>query len=213
MLQTVKKSLNLLNKIYYSGLILYPRVSNNFERKPSFELFPHPSLSIIDGFNFPLKETKYIINKKTSLLFLSLMKLLKPSGIEKVSMKIDSYFDENLDFINENKKNELMKCQEILEKFLEKKNLTEKDILMLSNSFYSNENKKTIEDTFKIFHINNILIYSIEKKRKTLINKKNTLYKEINNIDEKNKFESINELIQFNLDVNMKGKENEIIIR
>lgn len=211
MLQTVKKSLNLLNKVYYSGLIMYPRVSNNFERKPSFELFPHPHLSIIDGFNFPLKETKYIINKKTSLLFLSLTKLLKPSGIEKISMKIDSYFDDNLDFLNENRKKELNKCQDILEKFLEKKNLTEKDILMLSNSFYSNENKKTIEDTFKIFHIEDILIHSIEKKRKPLINKKNTLYKEINKENEEIKFKSLAELIQFNLDERVKGKDNGII--
>ena len=37
--------------MYMSGLIPYPRVSNDFEKNPTFELFPHPPLPIIENFN------------------------------------------------------------------------------------------------------------------------------------------------------------------
>lgn len=165
MKNSVKQSINILQKLYVNGLIPYPRVSNNFEKKPFFELFPHPPLPILEGINESIKFDKIKINKQSSLLLLNLMKLLKPSKIEKISIKIDSFFDDELEFINDEQKVKFEKISTLFEAFLQEKNLTEKDILNYSNNFFSEENKEMTSNSLKIYEVPT-LFFSKDKKDK-----------------------------------------------
>ena len=160
---SVKKSINLLQKLYMNGLVPYPRVSNDFEKKPFFQLFPHPALPILKDINEPIKfdnPSKEIkVNKKTSLLFLSIIKIARPSTLEKTADKIDEFLDDNLDFINEKKRMEMIKIQELYLNFIKENSLTEKELIESGNDLYSEMNKNIIANSLSIYNIENLRFY------------------------------------------------------
>lgn len=162
----VKKSINILQKLYMNGLIPYPRVGNDFELKSYYQLFPHPPLPILNGINEPIKKEKIQVNKKSSLLFLNLLSIIKPSRIEKISEKIDDFFDEELQFINVEQQKILMEISSQFDVFLQTKNLTEKDLISLSNSYYAEDNKTMFEMTFKLYEFNKFIFNKENKEKK-----------------------------------------------
>ena len=94
--KTVKKALSYLQTSYNNGLILYPRVDNNLVYEKTFDLFPHPELLRFSKKMEPMDFNVFKINKRNSLLFLSITRTLTPSNIESISESIDDVFDEEL---------------------------------------------------------------------------------------------------------------------
>lgn len=208
---SVKKSLNILQKLYMGGLVPYPRVLNDFELNSTFELFPHPPFPVLKDLNEPIKfsesNKKMKINKKTSLLLLSLMKLVKPSSLEKMSLKIDYFFDDNLEFL-ENKKEEYLRIHKIYLETMQrelKASYDEKELIENANSFYSEDNKNIINNSFKLYNIENIRFYYCKKekylKNKYLFFKRKTtedifLYNQSKSPDD-GRFDNISEVLNF----------------
>lgn len=204
MKNSVKKSLNILQKLYMSGLIPYPRVSNNFELNPLFELFPHPPLPILNGINEPIKANELKVNKKSSLLTLSFLKLIQPSTVYRTSEKIDEYLDEELEFLSKEKEEELEKIIALFLELIEQENLQAEEITKIANSFYCEENKKIIEKSLKVYNIPSINFSKDKKnKNKNLYlfakrkNKKETIYsQDINSVEFDKTYTSIEDFIK-----------------
>ena len=150
---TVNKKTKTLQMYYQTSLIPYPRLCNDFERESTFELFPHPPMPIMRGINEPLKNKELKINKQNSLIYLSLLKIIKPSDTVKISSIIDEYFDDDLEFKNENKIENFNLAKKTLSDLLIQEDLKEKDLFQFCNSFYSKKNKDTISNSLSVYNI------------------------------------------------------------
>ncbi|WP_172198561.1 hypothetical protein [Campylobacter sp. RM16188] len=118
----VKKYMNELQADYSAGFINYSRVENNYmPPEEAFELIPHKSLTPFNKALSPIKETELPLNKKNALLFLSQNRLITPSQAVNYAETLDEYFDNDLNFINENKKLELDRLFALMTKFLSAK--------------------------------------------------------------------------------------------
>jgi hypothetical protein len=74
------EAINRLNRYYFKGDIIYPRVTNNYLGSV-FDMFPHPPLEKIDFYTLPLLNKNYPINDKTLFLYLHHKGLVLPSNI------------------------------------------------------------------------------------------------------------------------------------
>lgn len=149
----INKKIKTLQMYYQTNLIPYPRLCNDFELESAFELFPHPPMPIIRGINEPLKNKELKINKQNSLMYLSLLKIIKPSDTVKIASVIDEYFDDDLEFLDENKIENFNLAKKELSDLLIQENLKEKDLFQFCNSFYSKKNKDTIANSLMVYNI------------------------------------------------------------
>ena len=115
----VKKAMNKLQVEYMSGNIDYPRVENSYiEPQNIFELVPHLPMRMTTAVFGPIKNKRLTLNKKTSLLFLSQKRLINPSQAISYAETIDEFFDEKLQFINNQKQEEFRQLYQMMQVFL-----------------------------------------------------------------------------------------------
>ncbi len=115
----IKNAMNKLQVWYMSGGIEYPRVENNyFEPQKTFDLVPHLPMRMITTSFSPIKNKELPLNKKNSLLFLSQKRLVNPSQAVNYAESIDEYFDDNLNFINQQKQEEFRQLYKMMLDFL-----------------------------------------------------------------------------------------------
>lgn len=135
----VKKAMNKLQVEYMSGNIDYPRVENSYIKPQNvFELVPHLPMRMTTAVFCPIKNKQLILNKKTSLLFLSQKRLVNPSQAISYAEIIDEFFDEKLKFINYQKQEEFRQLYKIMKEFLSSR-------LNLQNP---NEIEETVKDKY-----------------------------------------------------------------
>lgn len=166
MKNSVKKSVNVLQKLYMGGLVPYPRVSNDFEITPYFELFPHPPLPIINGINEPIQKRDTKVDKKHSLLTLSLVKLVQPSTAFKTAEKIDDFLDEELNYINIEKEQIFKKIIACFDEIIEKEKLEAEEVMKIANSVYSESNKQVVNNSLSLYALENVSFTKDKKDRK-----------------------------------------------
>ncbi len=135
MVKKAKRALNYLQTSYTNGLIDYPRVDNNLITLKSFDMFPHPSFSRISEKFKPLKYNKYKINKKNSILFLSITRVVTPSNIGSVFGAIDEMFDDDLN-VKPEQKQYFESVLSVKNDFFKENGLTNNKVSELHRSVY-----------------------------------------------------------------------------
>jgi len=124
----VKKAVNYLQTCYSNGIIPYPRVDNNFITIKGFDVHPHPQMPSFNKYTTPLNFNEYKINKKNSLLFLSVIRAVSPSNVDSMSGFIDDIFTDELG-INNGQEERVGTIEKLTEEFFQSRNLTNKKIL------------------------------------------------------------------------------------
>ena len=143
----VTKLMNRLQRLYMSGIITYPRVDNDFiDKNKAYELYAHPKLIFNSNQNRSLKGETILINKESSLLFLSLLRIVSPANLESFSKTIDALFDDNLRI----KDKQNLKMIEKMEIFLKKHNYSQKKIVREYGSLFFNSKSKRKISFYKI---------------------------------------------------------------
>lgn len=133
----VKRAMDVLQTIYQSGGIEYPRVDNNFIVTKRYDLFPHPPMARINEMLMPPKTTKCKVNKQNALLFLSSLRLVRPSTLYSTSVTIDTFFNDNLDFLSAKAEADFLRYLEITEGYLREQGLTVSQLLDMPDPFYA----------------------------------------------------------------------------
>lgn len=133
----VKKALTILQTAYRCNAVDYPRVDNNFATSQRYDLFPHPPMRRLVPQLCPVKKDKYEVNKNNSILFLSLIRSIKPSSIQSFSEMIDDYFNDDLTFRTPKHEQLYNDIYNELEIYMEEEGLTLAELMRLPNKFYA----------------------------------------------------------------------------
>jgi hypothetical protein len=131
-----KKAMNFLQEAYRNGMVDYPRVDNNFFEKARYDLFPHPPLRRLVPMMEPLAQSDIVFNKNSSILLLSLRRLVQPSAIVDTAEFIDSFFDDNLNFSSKEKQEKAEMMIQVYDEYLKENNL-EKRLMKSLSSLYA----------------------------------------------------------------------------
>jgi len=119
---------------YEAGEIAYPRTDNDFVKEKRYEFFAHPPIKIpYDPYAQPFGEVVVPLNKNTSLLLLSIGRLVKPSEAENFAQFIEEYFDEDMEPKRE-KEEDIQKISTVLRETTGRKI---HNILEMEKSFFS----------------------------------------------------------------------------
>lgn len=141
--QKVKKALGSIQLAYENNLLSYPRVDNDFlDPKKRFSLFPHPPMSPVLSIMKPLAEREIPLTKDSSLLYLSMLGLLRPADIYNTAELIDDNFDDELSYRDEKKEKTAADVIAVYQNYLKEVNLNNAKLLKMGNIFYS-----SMEDT------------------------------------------------------------------
>lgn len=142
----VRQTLRELDVTYRAGVNQYPRIDNNFiAASKAFDMYPHPPFSIGAGSKFhELAGETLSINKRGSLLFLSLLRLMSPANIPNYADFIDSFFDDNLLFISAEKEREALKIIDELAIFMQDDEVTQQDIISEYESIFTSSKQRNL---------------------------------------------------------------------
>lgn len=164
LLKKTIKGVQELQRYYRSGLIGYSRVDNKFiPFTNSFSLFPHPDFSSVQVSGFQsVKDASLKIEKDNALLYLSVLRIIRPSDTVTIAKLIDDFFDDDLNFINEKQKTLAYDLMLELEEFLEEENVTKHELLDLCYSFY-NDNRNSFSSTLTTYNIEGLIFNPDEK--------------------------------------------------
>lgn len=167
MQKKIRKGLAFLQTSYQNGLLLYPRVDNSFILKKSFDLFPHPELSKIGDKTKPLSYEKYKIDKKNSLLFLSIARVLTPSNIESVGAFIDEVFDKDLK-VKPEMVSYVESVVDLKNEFFKENKIDNNDVSKMHQSVYESVQNQDIFlasiNDFYFYSQNTPLLHSMQKR-------------------------------------------------
>lgn len=133
----VKKGLTILQTAYRCNAIDYPRIDNNFVLTQRYDLFPHPPMRRLVPQMGPVKKEKYEVNKNNALLFLSLIRSIKPSSVQSFTDMIDDYFNDDLTFRTPRHEQMYNSIVSELEIYIEEEGLTLAELMRMPNKFYS----------------------------------------------------------------------------
>lgn len=108
--------MNVLNKLYREGLIIYPRTESDYiSNKRLFSYNPHPKIKAVSDYLSPLEGEFYPFNQNSMLLHFHNIRAITPSNYVATKNKVNEILKkpknillevtENYDsFIQENKK-------------------------------------------------------------------------------------------------------------
>lgn len=136
----VKKATNFLQLAYTNNAIAYPRVDNDFVKKSKMDLFPHPPMRRFSEPFYPIKvrsDSKIQLNKKSALLFLSMLRVVSPSTMASTAKILDVFFDDDLNFVSDQAHNKFLKIKQIFSEYCEKNAVTTKTLVGYPLEFYS----------------------------------------------------------------------------
>lgn len=140
-----KKTLRNLQVMYKSGIIAYPRVDNSFiSDDKAFDMYAHPSFSFGEGIFKSIQGSEEEVNKKSSLILLSLLRILSPSNIESFSELIDEFFDDNLEYVSKEKEEEAINILGELASFMEEEDLIQSKLLEDYGSIFEKSKKRVM---------------------------------------------------------------------
>lgn len=137
MTKSVKKALNILQTAYRCNAIDYPRVDNDFATAQRYDLFPHPPMRRLVPAMKPIKKDQYIVNKNNALLFLSVMRILKPSGIQSVTEMIDDFFDDELNFRTKKHEQVYEAIKVEFDSYLAEEGISTQELMRMPKKFYA----------------------------------------------------------------------------
>lgn len=137
MTKSVKKALNILQTAYRCNTIDYPRVDNDFATLQRYDLFPHPPMRKLVPTMKPVKRDQYMVNKNNSLLFLSVMRILKPSGVQSVTDMIDDFFDEYLNFRTKKHEQVYEAIKTEFDDYLAEEGISIQELMRMPKKFYA----------------------------------------------------------------------------
>ncbi|MDD4969858.1 MAG: hypothetical protein PHT07_10565 [Paludibacter sp.] len=133
----VKKGMTILQTAYRCNAIDYPRVDNNFVTAQRYDLFPHPPMRRLVPQMGPVKREKYEVNKNNAILFLSLIRSIKPSGVHSISEMIDEYFNDDLTFRTPKHEQIYSAISNEFEAYMQEEQLTIAELMRMPKKFYS----------------------------------------------------------------------------
>lgn len=97
-----------LQTAYTNGGVGYPRVDNDLMVGMRHELFPHPRMPRFTKDLMALKPVREIlINKRSAILVLGVIRVFAPSDAIGMSEAIDYYLDDHLNFVSPQREKEL----------------------------------------------------------------------------------------------------------
>ncbi|QDD68178.1 hypothetical protein [Caminibacter pacificus] len=119
----IENAIKRLQEAYKQGLIIYPRVDNDYLRGTPYAFFPHPPLRVFDEFSTPLKEKVYPLDKDTLLLYLCNKRIIKASIAQAMYNFADKIFDNNLE-VKKELENDIKHRNKEYHNFLSENSLT-----------------------------------------------------------------------------------------
>lgn len=159
----VRQTLRELDVTYRAGVHQYPRIDNNFiAASKAFDMYPHPPFSIGAGSKFhELTGETLTVNKKGSLLFLSLLRLMSPANIPNYADFIDSFFDDDLSFLNAEKEKEALRIIDELAVFMQNDEVTQQDIISEYESIFTSSKQRN----FSLYKMDSLSFETEEESR------------------------------------------------
>jgi hypothetical protein len=214
--EKVQSIVNKLNVLYRTGTIPYPRVDADFfEEEKRLDMFAHPRICFPSKVFEDLEPCKIGLSKETSILYLSLLRILSPSNIVNFSKFIDEFFDDNLEYNSKEKEKLAEGFIEGLANFMIDENITQEELIDYYKSLFIESRKRKIalyslkQTTF--LHALNFFDSRIHKFIPDLMSS-STKY-DVNNEDEyfktlKSKDSLYEALEEYNKSKHFKGEED-----
>lgn len=127
-----------MQHLYKCGIIGYSRLDNNFIKdKLAYDMYPHPKLELNSEFFSEVIGDDVKINKKNSLLFLTILRVMSAANIENYAEFIDEFFDDELNYKDKNTEDLAQSIMKSLSSFLESNQIGQEEICVLYGNIFN----------------------------------------------------------------------------